>query len=350
MKSAEGIYMNNGIKDKISIMRCPNCKGGISIVNDNSLECHSCKQNYYYSNNIIKMVPSVSDENIAKFWDADLSRRFQGVHISNDKMDEMYRSFEEALKDKEHLITREISLHDLDNKKILEIGCGSGAHSALMKRYNADIIAMDISEKRVEAAAAKIASVKQGAGIAMHGDATILPFQDEQFDIVYSNGVLHHSADTAASIKEIYRVLRPGGTAAVMLYARRSVSTYLYRYPKGILSGLYFKYPEEKWMGYVTEGGPCGDIANPYTKVYTQEQVRTLFSEFREIAIRQSSFSLKDIPKIGKHIYSILKKINALKDFEGTLLTSGVPMPQLAPIEKKLGKYLGNCLNILAVK
>src|SRR5215213_4349555 len=54
-------------------------------------------------------------------------------------------------------------------------------------------------------------------GDCMVSDGERLPFRDESFDVVYSNGVLHHTPDTAGAIREVYRVLRPGGTAKVML-------------------------------------------------------------------------------------------------------------------------------------
>jgi ubiquinone/menaquinone biosynthesis C-methylase UbiE len=53
-------------------------------------------------------------------------------------------------------------------------------------------------------------------------DAERLDFPDNSFDLVYSHGVLHHTPDTAAAVREIHRVLRPGGKAVVMLYHRDS--------------------------------------------------------------------------------------------------------------------------------
>src|SRR5207245_4997879 len=53
-------------------------------------------------------------------------------------------------------------------------------------------------------------------------DAENLDFNDNSFDLVYSHGVLHHTPDTARAVREIHRVLRPGGRAVVMLYHRNS--------------------------------------------------------------------------------------------------------------------------------
>ena len=54
------------------------------------------------------------------------------------------------------------------------------------------------------------------------GNAEILSFEDESFDFVYSWGVLHHSPNTRKCFDEIYRVLRPGGKAKIMIYHKYS--------------------------------------------------------------------------------------------------------------------------------
>src|SRR5205085_2094425 len=62
------------------------------------------------------------------------------------------------------------------------------------------------------------------AGRVEQADATRLPFRPASFDVVYSHGVLHHIPDIGAAVAEVYRVLRPGGRAVVMLYHRRSLN------------------------------------------------------------------------------------------------------------------------------
>ena len=60
-------------------------------------------------------------------------------------------------------------------------------------------------------------------GRFVHHDAETLPFDDDTFDLVYSNGVLHHTPNTAQAVAEMLRVLKPGGRAIVMVYAENSL-------------------------------------------------------------------------------------------------------------------------------
>jgi ubiquinone/menaquinone biosynthesis C-methylase UbiE len=114
-------------------------------------------------------------------------------------------------------------------------------------------------------------------------DAEQLPFADESFDVVYSNGVLHHTPGTAAAIREVHRILRPGGLAKVMLYHRHSLYYWgeiiLHR---GLVRGHFLRghSPAEIMSRYV-EYSETG--ARPLVKVYSRRQARALFSPFREV-------------------------------------------------------------------
>jgi SAM-dependent methyltransferase len=87
--------------------------------------------------------------------------------------------------------------------RVLEIGCGLGTDGAV-------------------ALARKCFEVYGLKGEFRTADAEKLDFPDGSFDLVYSHGVLHHTPDTARAVGEVYRVLRPGGRAVVMLYHRNS--------------------------------------------------------------------------------------------------------------------------------
>jgi 2-polyprenyl-3-methyl-5-hydroxy-6-metoxy-1,4-benzoquinol methylase len=99
-------------------------------------------------------------------------------------------------------------LPDLNNLKVLEIGCGRGAfsHLVLEKFPSVKLTAMDLSEVAINHAAKNAGTIDFRVG-----DATKLEFLDSSFDLVFSCEVLEHIPHPEDMLKEIYRVLKPGG-------------------------------------------------------------------------------------------------------------------------------------------
>jgi|GEM_PF-178987 len=108
-----------------------------------------------------------------------------------------------------------ISLH---NKKMLDIGCGFGGPSIyLAKKHSVDITGID-PVKHILDKATKIADKQQ-----LKTKVTFIltpqlpyPFADETFDIAFSKEALLHSREKQAVIKEIFRVLKPGGQVVIL--------------------------------------------------------------------------------------------------------------------------------------
>src|SRR6185369_4534836 len=122
-------------------------------------------------------------------------------------------------------------------------------------------------------------------GAFMIADGEHLPFASESFDVVYSNGVLHHTPDTTGAIREVHRVLRPGGTAKVMLYHRNSLNYWFeIILRRGLLGGEFLRgRSAEEIMSRVIE--ISNHDARPLVKVYSRRQAKALFGEFREINV-----------------------------------------------------------------
>jgi ubiquinone/menaquinone biosynthesis C-methylase UbiE len=99
---------------------------------------------------------------------------------------------------------------------------GLGADHQRFAEVGADLYGIDLTERAVEHTRRRLAMF----GLASHlfvGDAEALSFPDGYFDVVYSWGVLHHTPDTPKAVSEMYRVLKPGGTARIMLYHKWSL-------------------------------------------------------------------------------------------------------------------------------
>jgi SAM-dependent methyltransferase len=106
-------------------------------------------------------------------------------------------------------------------RDVLEAGCGIATDGARFVRAGARYVGMDFSPTALGLAERRLSDAGGSAGL-VQGSITSLPFADASFDLVYSNGVIHHVPDTGRVIDEFHRVLRPGGTAIVMVYHRRS--------------------------------------------------------------------------------------------------------------------------------
>lgn len=97
--------------------------------------------------------------------------------------------------------------------RILEIGCGRGAGSFLIKKafMPRQIHAMDLDIDMIRKAG-KYLSLQRREGIDFFvGDVCQLPYSDETMDAVFGFGVLHHIPDWQGALKEIVRILKPGG-------------------------------------------------------------------------------------------------------------------------------------------
>src|SRR5687767_3282363 len=174
---------------------------------------------------------------------------------------------------------------DFAGQRLLEVGCGMGTDLLQFARGGARVTGVDLTPRSVETSRHHLELYGHSGDFAL-SDAEKLPFADESFDVAYSNGVLHHTPDTAKAVREIHRVLRPGGLARVMLYHRNSwyywSEIILHR---GLLRGqlLRGQTAEDIMSRYVEVNEGEG---RPLVKVYTRRQARELFSMFREVRVQ----------------------------------------------------------------
>jgi len=95
-----------------------------------------------------------------------------------------------------------LGLVDLDGtERVLEVGCGNGPY---LERVEG--IGLDRSPGMLD-----VARARTGAPVVC-GDAQAIPFADASFDVVLAPHMLYHVPDRAAAVRELRRVLRPGGT------------------------------------------------------------------------------------------------------------------------------------------
>ncbi|MBI5595472.1 MAG: methyltransferase domain-containing protein [Elusimicrobia bacterium] len=106
------------------------------------------------------------------------------------------------------------TLEDFRGKRVLDAGCGHGAHTAMTARFAKEVVGVDLNcadIARREVAAFPNASV-------VEGDIARVGFE-RPFDVVYCVGVIHHTDDPAATFRHLAGLVRPGGRLIVWAYS-----------------------------------------------------------------------------------------------------------------------------------
>jgi 2-polyprenyl-3-methyl-5-hydroxy-6-metoxy-1,4-benzoquinol methylase len=194
-----------------------------------------------------------------------------------------------------------MGFNEFAGARLLEVGCGMGTDLLQFARGGALVTGVDLTARSIEISRRHFLVYGARGDFAIC-DCESLAFADESFDVVYSNGVLHHTPDTAAAVREVHRVLRPGGQARVMLYHRGSLGYWgeiILRH--GILQGelLRGNSPADIMSKYVefNEGG-----GNPLVKVYSRRAARNLFSMFREVRVQVEQLTRPEFYFLGRMI------------------------------------------------
>jgi len=112
-----------------------------------------------------------------------------------------------------------------EGKDVLEVGCGTGLVLQRIAAFARSARGIDLSPGMLERARARGLTVDQGS-------ATDLPYEDASFDVACSFKVLAHVPDLDRALREMIRVVRPGGHVVFDAYNRHSLR-YLIRRLRG---------------------------------------------------------------------------------------------------------------------
>jgi SAM-dependent methyltransferase len=155
-----------------------------------------------------------------------------------------------------------IDFPELANKKVLEIGVGNGSHAQLLAQHAASYTGIDLTDYAVKSTTKRLECFGLKASI-LRMDAEQLEFDDDTFDLIWSWGVIHHSANTGRILQEMRRVLKPGGAAITMVYHRNVFNYYFVSgLVRGVLMGKFF---QGKSLHEILQTATDGAIARFYT-------------------------------------------------------------------------------------
>lgn len=214
-----------------------------------------------------------SKQDVKDFWNEASCGEELYLKGEDDK-----KAFNNQLKKRYELEPYIISFADFANakgKKVLEIGVGLGADHQRFAENGADLYGVDITERAIANTHKRLQLFNLSSSLEV-GDAEKLSFPDSYFDVVYSWGVIHHSPNTPVAINEIYRILKPGGEAKVMVYHAKSFVGYMLWFRYALLRLKPFTSLKEIYSKY---------LESPGTKAYTVKEAQHLFQRFKKVGV-----------------------------------------------------------------
>ena len=257
-------------------------------------------------------------QTVRTFWDespcqADLSK-------SQDRRRYFEEISEQRYGRREWHIPIVAQFESFRGKKVLEIGCGIATDGLEFARHGANYVGTDLTPHAIDLARERFALFSVQGRFEVANAEERLPLADGSIDHVYSFGVIHHSPVPEKIVREIHRVLRPGGTFTVMLYNRVSINYYveimflrkLFRWcllppfmPRLMAAVMGFdrwkleghrellkkKLSHDQWVSINTDGPYC-----PLARVYDHDQAGKLFGGFTNVRQEAWEFNVDHWP------------------------------------------------------
>lgn len=166
------------------------------------------------------------------------------------------------------------------DSRLLDVGCGTGRHILELSRCEGTFVGLDMAEEDLKKMRYLLALAAQEGRLVANvhmaqGDGTSLPFEDNEFDQVIYTETLEHVEDDEAMLRDLIRVLRPGGVLVVSVpdeYSERLLWRLSPRY-RTAPGGHVRIYRRKRIIGLLKENG-----AEPYSVQYRHslESVRWL--------------------------------------------------------------------------
>lgn len=189
-------------------LRCPDC--GALCERDaetpDPYRCGGCGRTFPLRNGVLYMVPKEVDaatrQTVDQFGASWSAHEYLAPYQERQFLDWI----------------APFSKEGFEGRTVLEAGCGKGRHTFLMAGYGVkELLAVDLSE------AVDLAAEYTKAFPWVHrlrADLLRLPLADGEAEVAVCLGVLHHLRDPQAGLRELWRVLKPGGTLLLWVYAR----------------------------------------------------------------------------------------------------------------------------------
>lgn len=158
------------------------------------------------------------------------------------------------------------------DRRVLEIGIGAGTDLVNFARSGAILAGVDLTSAAIDYARQRLALENLEADLRV-ANAEQLPFPEHSFDLVYSFGVIHHAEHPEQVVREVRRVLAPGGEARIMLYGLHSWVAYRLLALEPARAIRQRRSPRMRLREVVAD-----NMESPNTQAYTRREVEIMFA------------------------------------------------------------------------
>ena len=124
--------------------------------------------------------------------------------------------------DKLHYLPKVVDFSAFRGQRLLEVGCGIGTDLVRFAKGGARVTGVDLAQTAIDLARKNFELNDVVAEELRVANGEALPYADAAFDAVYGHGVIQYTANAPQLIREMHRVLKPGGTGIFMVYNRVS--------------------------------------------------------------------------------------------------------------------------------
>lgn len=164
-------------------------------------------------------------------------------------------------------------------RDVLDLGCGAGLDLVRFARAGARVMGLDLSARALAMAGDYLRVSGLNASL-MRADAAQLPFVQASFDLVFCHGVLSFVRDEKALVEEIRRILRPDGTAILMVYNRHSAM----------------------YMAHRIAGLPLGHADAPGFRTHSRAEFEALLAPFGTSEVRYERLPARTSQRSGPRV------------------------------------------------
>ena len=195
------------------------------------------------------------------------------------------------------------------NARVLDVGCGNGNTAIYLAREtDCAVVGLDLSKTHIQTARTQAQKWSNLRLDFHHGSATELPFENDSFSHVWSQGTLLHISQRKVALQEIYRVLKPGGIFVfgdlVVKVPNISEDTSKYVYQRMQVTDLFSSQVYQMTLGQIGfDIFHDADLSAHMKKTYDIQGRRVRESDSQRFLAYQKTGDAVDRGEIGWDLY-----------------------------------------------